>query len=106
MFFVLSGFLITGILYDTRESTNFFQRFMRGARCACFLFIFWPSVLSFSPQRCFTRLWAGRPYLFYIYGANIMLGSKNGRSDSLLISSASTSGPYPSKNSFIPSGHW
>jgi peptidoglycan/LPS O-acetylase OafA/YrhL len=74
LFLVLSGFLITGILYDTRRSGNFFRAFY--ARRALRLFplyflavglVLFASVILRAPMN-----WKAIP--FYIYGANIMLG--------------------------------
>jgi peptidoglycan/LPS O-acetylase OafA/YrhL len=78
LFFVLSGFLITGILYDTRKSTNFFKVFY--ARRALRLFplyclavgvVLLVAVLLHTPMS-----WKAIP--FYIYGANLMLPLKDG----------------------------
>src|ERR1700689_3642421 len=69
LFFVLSGFLITGILYDTRGSSNFFKVFY--ARRALRLFplyflavglVLFASVILRAPMN-----WKAIP--FYIYGA-------------------------------------
>ena len=81
LFFVLSGFLITGILYDTRKSTNFFRVFY--ARRALRLFplyffavgiVLFVAALNHAPMS-----WKAIP--FYIYGANVMLALRNGSPD-------------------------
>jgi peptidoglycan/LPS O-acetylase OafA/YrhL len=78
LFFVLSGFLITGILYDTRKATNFFKVFYARRALRLFPLYFFAvaivlvvGVLSHSPIG-----WKAIP--FYIYGANLMLPLKNG----------------------------
>ena len=51
LFFVLSGFLITGILLDAKDSTTFFRSFMRDACCGLF-----PSTSCSSPSSRWSRL--------------------------------------------------
>ena len=81
LFFVLSGFLITGILYDTRKSANFFRVFY--ARRALRLFplyffavgiVLFVAALNHAPMS-----WKAIP--FYIYGANVMLALRTGSPD-------------------------
>jgi peptidoglycan/LPS O-acetylase OafA/YrhL len=78
LFFVLSGFLITGILYDTRESTNFFRVFYtrRALRLFPVYFLAVGIVLSAAALLHTPMSWKALP--FYIYGANIMLGLRDG----------------------------
>ncbi len=74
LFFVLSGFLITGILYDTRESGNYFpvfyaRRFLRIFPLYYgFLFI----ILAFT--RPLHIEWGGRQFFYLAYLQNTGLG--------------------------------
>jgi peptidoglycan/LPS O-acetylase OafA/YrhL len=78
LFFVLSGFLITGILYDTRGSCNFFKAFYarRALRLFPLYFFAVGLVLSISLSSQVHLTWKAIP--FYIYGANVMLLVKDG----------------------------
>jgi peptidoglycan/LPS O-acetylase OafA/YrhL len=73
LFFVLSGFLITGILYDTRESSNFFRVFYarRALRLIPLYALAVGIVLSVSVLLHTPLTWKAIP--FYVYGSNIML---------------------------------
>lgn len=78
LFFVLSGFLITGILYDTRGSRNFFKAFYarRALRLFPLYFFAVAIVLAASFLSHVHLTWKAIP--FYIYGANVMLLVKDG----------------------------
>jgi peptidoglycan/LPS O-acetylase OafA/YrhL len=78
LFFVLSGFLITGILYDTRQSANFFKVFYARRALRLFpLYFVAVGIMLFSGFVSHTPLsWKAIP--FYIYGSNIMLGLREG----------------------------
>lgn len=78
LFFVLSGFLITGILYDTRRSTNFFKAFyarralrILPAYCLAVGFVLLVAVLLKTPVS-----WTAIP--FYIFGSNLMIPFRDG----------------------------
>ena len=81
LFFVLSGFLITGILYDTRESNNFFRVFYARRALRLFpLYFFAVGIVLLVAALLHTAMsWVAIP--FYIYGANIMLLVKGGVPD-------------------------
>jgi len=78
LFLVLSGFLITGILYDTRESKNFFKVFYARRALRLFpLYFFAVGIVLLVAAMLHTSMgWVAIP--FYLYGANIMLGIKGG----------------------------
>jgi peptidoglycan/LPS O-acetylase OafA/YrhL len=81
LFFVLSGFLITGILYDTRESPNFLTAFYarRALRLLPVYLLAVGLVLISSFMLRVPISWEAVP--FFIYGANIMLPLKHGAPD-------------------------
>jgi peptidoglycan/LPS O-acetylase OafA/YrhL len=70
LFFVLSGFLITGILYDTRGATNFFRifyarRFLRIFPLYYgFLFLLWTLTIPLHIE------WKGREWIYMLYLQN------------------------------------
>jgi peptidoglycan/LPS O-acetylase OafA/YrhL len=78
LFFVLSGFLITGILYDTRKATNFFKVFYarRALRLFPLYFFAVSIVLVVAALLHIPMNWKAIP--FYIYGANLMLPLRDG----------------------------
>jgi peptidoglycan/LPS O-acetylase OafA/YrhL len=78
LFFVLSGFLITGILYDTRTSSNYFKVFYarRALRLFPLYFLAVGLVLFVAALLRTPMSWKEIP--FYFYGANLMLAVKDG----------------------------
>lgn len=81
LFFVLSGFLITGILYDTRGSSNFFKVFYarRALRLLPLYGLAVGLVLLVSVLLRTPLSWKAIP--FYVYGSNVMLAVKGGVPD-------------------------
>jgi peptidoglycan/LPS O-acetylase OafA/YrhL len=73
LFFVLSGFLITGILYDTRESHNFFGAFYarRALRLLPVYCLAISIVIIGTDFLKGFRTWLDFP--LFLYGANIVL---------------------------------
>jgi len=73
LFFVLSGFLITGILYDTRESLNYFRAFYarRFLRIFPLYYGFLFVVMAFT--RPLQIDWGGRQFLYLTYLDNALI---------------------------------
>jgi peptidoglycan/LPS O-acetylase OafA/YrhL len=84
LFFVLSGFLITGILHDSKPKPRFFRNFYIRRTLRIFpiyyailavLFVLLPAVITPSPEGLGESMrhqaWA------WLYGTNIYLGIKN-----------------------------
>jgi peptidoglycan/LPS O-acetylase OafA/YrhL len=81
LFFVLSGFLITGILCDTRESPGYFRNFYARRVLRIFplyygFLLVWTLLLAWSPG--FTPVerqgWQANQWWYWLYLANIHLG--------------------------------
>jgi len=75
IFFVLSGFLITGILYDTRNEVLYFKRFYvrRALRIFPIFYALCLAVLLLAP---FLQIhWRWGYLAFLLYAANILLAS-------------------------------
>ncbi len=86
LFFVLSGFLITGILIDTKESKNYFRRFYvrRTLRIfplyyafLAFIFYVWPLLnmppnIGINPVSIGTeKPWSDEPW-YWLYAPNVL----------------------------------
>ncbi len=84
VFFVLSGFLITGIHFDTRNDSRFFQRFYirRGLRIFPVFYLVFFVLLSLTPVLHYE--WHGLQLTYWAYLGNFFANSNN--SLSLLIS--------------------
>lgn len=68
LFFVLSGFLITGILYDTRTDSKFFQRFFarRSVRIFPVFYLLVVVLLLLTPVLRYEWRLEHLPFLFYM----------------------------------------
>jgi peptidoglycan/LPS O-acetylase OafA/YrhL len=81
LFFVLSGFLITGILYDTRGSSNFFKVFYARRALRIFPLYFFVVGLVVAVAALLHTAMSWKAIPFYIYGANVMHLFKDGIPD-------------------------
>jgi peptidoglycan/LPS O-acetylase OafA/YrhL len=68
IFFVLSGFLITGILYDTRNDSRFFSRFYarRSLRIFPLFYLIFVVVLVLTPVFHYQWRWLHLTFLVYL----------------------------------------
>ena len=75
LFFTLSGFLITGILYDTRTDSQYFKRFFarRSVRIFPIFYLVFTVFLVLTPF--FQYQWRGGHVLFLIYMGNFSLAA-------------------------------
>ena len=71
VFFVLSGFLITGVLYDTRADVGFFRRFYARRILRIFPVYYFVVVLLVVLTPFFLYRWHGSHLLFLVYLGNI-----------------------------------
>ncbi len=70
LWFVLSGFLITGILYDTRADSQFFKRFYLRRAIRTFPIFYLVAVLLVVLTPVVHLYWRSRQYTFLIYLGN------------------------------------
>jgi peptidoglycan/LPS O-acetylase OafA/YrhL len=75
LFFTLSGFLITGILYDTRSDSHYFQRFFarRSVRIFPIFYLVFAIFLLLTP--IFQYQWQAGHWLFLLYLGNFSLAA-------------------------------
>lgn len=73
LFFVLSGFLITGILLDTLHQPHFFKTFYIRRALRIFPLYYGVLVLLFLLTRPFHFIWSGWQYFYLTYTANLAL---------------------------------
>jgi len=68
LFFVLSGFLITGILFDTRNDSHFFKRFFarRSVRIFPVFYLVFAILLLLTPIFKYQWHWLHLTFFFYI----------------------------------------
>ncbi len=68
LFFVLSGFLITGILYDTRHDSHYFGRFFvrRAVRIVPVLYLLFAILALLTPMLRFQWQWKQAWFLVYL----------------------------------------
>jgi peptidoglycan/LPS O-acetylase OafA/YrhL len=68
LFFVLSGFLITGILYDTRNDSRYFSRFYarRSLRIFPVFYLVVTLLLALTPLFHYQWRWLHLTFLFYV----------------------------------------
>ncbi len=68
LFFVLSGFLITGILFDTRNDSHFFRRFFvrRGLRILPVFYLVFAILLLLTPIFHYQWHWMQLTFLIYL----------------------------------------
>jgi peptidoglycan/LPS O-acetylase OafA/YrhL len=76
LFFVLSGFLITGILYDTRDDTHFFKRFYVRRSLRIFPVFYLASTVLLALTPLLHYQWRAGHLLFLVYMGNF-LGNHN-----------------------------
>jgi peptidoglycan/LPS O-acetylase OafA/YrhL len=73
LFFVLSGFLITGILLDTRTCPHFFKTFYARRALRIFPLYYGVLLVLFLLTRPLHFVWSGWPFYFLTYTANLAL---------------------------------
>jgi peptidoglycan/LPS O-acetylase OafA/YrhL len=73
LFFVLSGFLITGILLDTLHQPHFFKTFYIRRALRIFPLYYGVLVLLFLLTGPFHYVWSGWQYFYLTYTANLAL---------------------------------
>lgn len=68
LFFVLSGFLITGILYDTKNDEYFFKKFYirRSLRIFPIFYLVLALCIILTPMLHFSLQWGHMSFLFYL----------------------------------------
>lgn len=97
LFFVLSGFLITGILYDTRHDSKFFRRFFARRSLRIFLVFYLVVAVLLALTPIFHYQWRWLHLTFLVY-----LGNFFGNRDFSLYDIVS--GNHPTAKVFI--GHF
>ncbi len=70
IFFALSGFLITGILYDTRHDSHFFGRFFARRSVRIFPVVYLLFAVLFLLTPILHYHWRGKQFLFLVYLGN------------------------------------